>query len=69
MSSRRNSRAGDKPKDKYNEQTMFVVEKINVLDKLRTEISVTAVGRHYYVTESMARHMTKSEDEDGGCVC
>jgi len=32
---------------------------------LSTEIGITAVGRHYGVTESMTRHMTKSEDKAG----
>jgi hypothetical protein len=69
MSGKRNSRAGEKPKDKYNEQTMFVVQKMTVLDMLSTEISISAVGRHYGVTESMIRHVTKSEDKHSVCVC
>ena len=39
---------------------------------LSTEIGITAVGRHCGVTESMARHMTKSDRKAGGgsvCVC
>jgi len=38
MSGKRNSRAGENPADKYDEQTMFAVEKMTGLHMLRTEI-------------------------------
>jgi len=66
MSGKRNSRAGEKPADKYDEQTMFAVEKMTVLHMSSKEIGITAVGRHYGVTESMTRRMTKSNDKVGG---
>jgi len=45
---------------------MFAVEKMTVPHILSTEIGITAVGRHYDATESMTRHMTKSEEKAEG---
>jgi hypothetical protein len=45
---------------------MFAVEKMTVPHILSTEIGITAVGRHYEATESMTRHMTKSEEKAEG---
>ena len=68
MSGKRDSRAGEKPEDKYDEQTMFAVKKMTLLHTLSMEIRITAVGRYYGVTKSMIRHMTKSEDKARGGV-
>ena len=62
MSGERNSRAVERPEDKYEEQTMFVVEKMTVLhvNPLNPELNpicytLALLGAHHFLHVSRIR--------------
>ena len=68
MSGRGGVRAGEGPKDAENMKMMYLLEKVEILDKLDRWLRISVVKRHYDVNEMTIRYIKNNKDRIRGSI-
>uniref|UniRef100_UPI00358EFEB0 putative CENPB DNA-binding domain-containing protein 1 n=1 Tax=Myxine glutinosa TaxID=7769 RepID=UPI00358EFEB0 len=68
MSTKHNVGADEIPERKRQRKVMSLLEKVDVLDKLTSGVSASAIGRKYGVNKSTIRYILKNEAKIRGSV-